>query len=107
MTLVLVDFVAMKKCQSCIFFVKPFGQLSSLFFMNCLDLMYLIDLNLKPDSITNCVVKPKREAFRKKLDILCQSVKGHGNLLRTAYKLSKIHKLSSIIFMSKGYKLKT
>ena len=66
MTLVLVDFVAMKKCQSCIFFVKPFGQLSSLFFMNCLDLMYLIDLNLKPDSITNCVVKPKREAFRKK-----------------------------------------
>ena len=65
MTLVLVDFVAMKKCQSCIFFVKPFGQLSSLFFMNCLDLMYLIDLNLKPDSIKNCVVKPKGSLQKK------------------------------------------
>ena len=77
MTLVLVDFVAMK-VSNLYFFVKPFEQhFHFLVFMNCLDLMYLIDLNLKPDSITNCVVKPKREAFRKKTGYfmtICQRV---------------------------------
>ena len=49
-----------------VFFVKPFGQhFHLLVFMNCLDLMYLIDLNLKPDSITNCVVKPKGSLQKK------------------------------------------
>ena len=65
MTLVLVDFVAMK-VSNLYFFVKPFEQhFHFLVFMNCLDLMYLIDLNLKPDSITNCVVKPKGSLQKK------------------------------------------
>ena len=49
-----------------VFFCKTFWTKFSFFvFMNCLDLMYLIDLNLKPDSITNCVVKPKGSLQKK------------------------------------------